>query len=64
MSWARDILNISDREDLGFEISLEARRSKLGWQYELGNVAAVAYELNEVPTDDRLLGSVRAANSA
>jgi MrcB-like, N-terminal domain len=52
--WARDVLGISARDDLGFDISLEARRSDLGRQYELGNVTSLTYELNAIPEDDQL----------
>jgi hypothetical protein len=60
VAWARAALGIAERTDLGFDMSLEARRSDLGRQYELGNVAALTYQLNDIPDDQQLLADLQA----
>lgn len=60
VTWAREFLDIPDRQDLALEIALEARRSNLGHQYELGNVVAIAYERHDIPDDSKLHSDLRA----
>jgi MrcB-like, N-terminal domain len=60
VNWARRVLGIEGRDDLGLHISLEARRSNLGKQYELGNVASFVYELDAIPDDEQLAVDLRA----
>ncbi|WP_092624670.1 MrcB family domain-containing protein [Jiangella sp. DSM 45060] len=54
VSWARSVLGITWANELALDISLEARRSNLGHQYELGNVVAIEYPLNSIPDDAAL----------
>ena len=48
-----------DRPDLALDISLEARRSNLGRQYELGNVVSFVYQLDAIPADAQLHADLR-----
>ena len=59
VAWARALLGLPDRPDLALDISLEARRSNLGRQYELGNVVSFVYQLNAIPADAQLHADLR-----
>jgi MrcB-like, N-terminal domain/Protein NO VEIN, C-terminal len=51
VSWARDVLGVPDRvTELVREISLEARRTNLGPAYESGNVFALEYRADAIPS--------------
>ena len=54
--WARRILGAAanDRTDILTDIELSSRRSPLGAGYELGNVYAIRYPVDEIPDDSHL----------
>lgn len=61
VAWARGVLSdeIAGDPRLELKISLNARKSHLGPQYEAGNVVAYAYELDSVPDDSQLRDDAR-----
>lgn len=58
--WARALLDLPADTDPVLDISLEARRSNLGRQYELGNVISFSYELDSIPGEGDLEADLRA----
>lgn len=62
VGWSRKILSddLKSRPDLVGRIDLGAPAdAKLARQYELGCIAAIAYEANAVPSDEQLLEDLR-----
>lgn len=54
VEWARKVLQLSERQDLEHDISLETPITDLGRQYGLGNVVAFAYSAGSVPDESEL----------
>jgi hypothetical protein len=61
VDWSRKVLanDLDGRPDLVWRIDLGAPGAKLARQYELGCVAAIAYDAGAIPSDERLLEDLR-----
>lgn len=64
--WAREALSsiLQERADLVTQISLNARKSKLGPAYEAGTVAAFEYPLAELPSEEVVVEDLKFLLSA
>lgn len=65
VEWARGVLRerATVRADLLEHISLDTRRSNLGPSYEAGTAFGIAYPIDQVPNDDRLIADLKYMSS-